>query len=168
MNALLGEGETIATRRLRLLPLAPYHLETMSSWLQDALAPEWTLEQVEASAGRSAAVAINEAGDAQPIGIGVLAQASRERSAVFEFIGVDPAARYRGLGGEAALALEREARKRWRTEAVYAPVPEGRGLAVYFWLRLGYHALIGDQGPGPVVGLGGEHLPGIWMAREDP
>jgi len=46
--------------------------------------------------------------------------------------------RRRGLGAEAVQLLEEEAARRWRVRAVRAEVPLGIGLALYFWLRLGY------------------------------
>jgi hypothetical protein len=81
---------------------------------------------------------------------------------------IAPQRRFVGLGGEAALALEREIRARWGTERVYSPVPDGRGLAVYFWLRQGYRPLQTPEAPWPLAGLGDEARPGIWMLRETP
>jgi len=72
--------------------------------------------------------------------------------------------RYRGLGGEAALAIERRLRDGLAVERVYAPVPETRGLAVYFWLRLGYRPLLPSRAPAPprfATGAGG-----IWLLRD--
>jgi hypothetical protein len=49
---------------------------------------------------------------------------------------------------------------------VYAPVPDGRGLAVYFWLRLWFRPLRSAESPGPVIGLVGETRAGMWMLRD--
>jgi hypothetical protein len=49
---------------------------------------------------------------------------------------------------------------------VYAGIPEGRGLAVYFWLRLGYRPISSAEAPDAPLGLGAESRPGIWMVRE--
>ena len=52
------------------------------------------------------------------------------------------------------------------SERVYAPVPEGRGLAVYFWLRLGFRPLSRAESPKSPLGLTGDSKPGIWMVRD--
>jgi ribosomal protein S18 acetylase RimI-like enzyme len=46
--------------------------------------------------------------------------------------------RRRGLGAEAVQLLEAEAAERWGVRGVRANVPRDVGLALYFWLRLGY------------------------------
>ena len=43
-----------------------------------------------------------------------------------------------GLGAEAVRLLEAEAAQRWDVKEVRAHVPREVGLALYFWLRLGY------------------------------
>jgi GNAT superfamily N-acetyltransferase len=86
-------------------------------------------------------------------------------SASVPLIAIDPQRRFRGLGGEAGLALERHLGS-LGIERVYAPVPEARGLAVYFWLRLGYRPLSAGDMPGPPAGLDGSPMAGIWMVRE--
>jgi len=91
---------------------------------------------------------------------------SAQNIACVPFISIEPSRRFRGLGGEAGLALERHLRRRLGVERVLAPVPDGRGLAVYFWLRLGYRPLTASEAPWPLVGLGPEAGSGIWMARE--
>jgi hypothetical protein len=45
-------------------------------------------------------------------------------------------------------------------------VPDGRGLAVYFWLRLGFRPLLLPESPGPLIGLSSEPVRGIWMLRD--
>jgi hypothetical protein len=46
--------------------------------------------------------------------------------------------RRHGLAAEAVQLLEAEASKRWGLRTARAEVPVGVGLALYFWLRLGY------------------------------
>ena len=46
--------------------------------------------------------------------------------------------RRRGLGVDAVRLLEVEARRRWGVRGIRAEVPVENGLALYFWLRLGY------------------------------
>jgi len=43
-----------------------------------------------------------------------------------------------GLGVEAVRLLEVDAERRWGVRGVRAKVPVENGLALYFWLRLGY------------------------------
>ena len=43
-----------------------------------------------------------------------------------------------GLGMDAVRLLEDEAARRWGVHEARAEVPVGVGLALYFWLRLGY------------------------------
>jgi ribosomal protein S18 acetylase RimI-like enzyme len=50
-----------------------------------------------------------------------------------------------GLGAEAVRLLEVEAGQKWEASTVRAHVPRDVGLALYFWLRLGYRPE-GDAG----------------------
>jgi GNAT superfamily N-acetyltransferase len=163
---LLGPGETVTTKRLRLSRAAPGDISSLA-WVKDALAPDWTLEDLmpHVHSGRTALVWRSQ----KPIGLAVaLKGVPASGCATIAFIGVDPAERFRGLGGEAALALERLLRERHGVETVLAPIPEQRGLAVYFWLRLGYRPLLRSEAPWPVAGLDGKPFRGIWMARSRP
>jgi len=56
--------------------------------------------------------------------------------------------RRRGLGVDAVRLLEVEAARRWGVKGVRAHVPRDVGLALYFWLRLGYRPerSRGDEG----------------------
>jgi hypothetical protein len=138
----------------------------MAPWLETSLAPDWTLPDLAGHLDTGAAVLISDH-DATPIGAAVvLLDTPGRRDASIPFIGIDPQRRFRGLGGEAGLALERHLRRRFAIERVYAPVPDGRGLAVYFWLRQGYRPLTTADGPGPLAGLTPEARPGIWLLRD--
>ena len=150
------------TRRLRLSALAVDGLAALP-WLAGALAPEWRLPDLEAALQSGEGVSISDA-EASSIGIAVVMLTGR--TATVPFLAIEPARRFRGLGGEAVLALERHLRARMRVETVYAPVPEARGLAVYFWLRLGYRPLLQAEEPDQRPGLGDEALRGIWLARD--
>ena len=115
------------------------------------------------------AVAITEAASGSAIGAAVaLNDAPRTGVAAIPFISIDPNRRYRGLGGEATLALERHLRGRFGVEKVYAPIPDWRGLAVYFWLRQGFRPVTFSEAPWPLIGLIGDPRPGIWMLRDRP
>jgi ribosomal protein S18 acetylase RimI-like enzyme len=163
--SLLGKGEVLETRRLRIGIARPVEIEDLAGWLEKALQPEWTLadlrSQVEAG---KCLVLRDEAGE--PIGAVV---GKRDHPAggfaSIPFIAVAPTRRFSGLGGEAAIAIERRLRAAG-VERVFAPVPDGRGLAVYFWLRLGYRPLLREEAPWPLTSLSDVAPEGIWMVRD--
>ena len=163
--AAFDRDEGLRTSRLRLSTLAPKALDSLA-WLEAALAPDWRLVDLRASVEAGDGVLLADS-ERTPIGVAIV---QRDRplagAACIPFIGIEPARRYRGLGGEAALALEQQLRARADVDTVYAPVPDGRGLAVYFWLRLGYHPLTGAEAPWPLVGLTSVSGPGIWLVRD--
>lgn len=164
---LFEPGETVEAGRVRLSALESGSLEALAPWLDEALAPEWRHADLLRALESASGVLIADAAGA-PIGCAVAVLQSPERgSASVPFLAVEPSRRYRGLGGEAGIALDRHLRRRLRIARLYAPVPDGRGLAVYFWLRLGLRPLTSSESPGPVVGLSGEPLAGIWMMREE-
>ena len=143
--------------------------DTLASmpWLAAALAPEWSLSDLEAAVTGGSGVLIS---DSQGAAIGaavVLRGAPDAGSATVPFLAVEPERRFRGLGGEAGLALDAELRDEGFSK-VYAPVPDGRGLAVYFWLRLGFRPLTTPDSPGELVGLSKQAVRGIWMLRDGP
>jgi RimJ/RimL family protein N-acetyltransferase len=163
---LFEPEEVVASERLRFRALTLGSLDAMSAWLASALVPEWTLEDLESAAGSSTGVLISDAEDA-PAGLALLeVDSPSEGDASISFLAMDPARRFRGLGGEAGLALERHGRERLGLRRFYAGVPEGRGLAVYFWLRLGYRPLAASEAPEALIGLTATGVPGIWMVRE--
>ena len=149
--------------RVVLSDLAPAALDAMP-WLVPALAPEWSQADLEAAVADGTGVLIGDAAGAA-IGVAVVRlEAPSAGSAVISFLAIDPGRRFRGLGGEAGLALDAQLRNKG-FQRVYAPVPDGRGLAVYFWLRLGFRPLLQGESPGAVVGLKQEPMRGIWMLR---
>jgi GNAT superfamily N-acetyltransferase len=75
------------------------------------------------------------------------------------FLAVDPSRRRLGIGGRAALALERRLKR--TVERVYVAVPARIGIALYFWLRLGYRPLSQADWPAEPEGP-----PSTWMLRE--
>jgi GNAT superfamily N-acetyltransferase len=166
VKGLLEAGEVVHSGRVQLSRLTAEAAAGMSGWLEAALAPEWTPADLLASLEGGRGVLVSDAGS-EPIGAAVvLLGVPDNESACVPLIAIDPQRRFRGVGGEAALALERHLRGRLALERVYAPVPEARGLAVYFWLRLGYRPLSAGDAPGPPTGLNGSPMPGIWMVRE--
>lgn len=163
---LFDAGEFIESGRLRLGALDGASVEAMRPWLEAAVAPEWSWDDLEAARAASEAVLITD-GLENPIGCALLGLDSpRPDHAIIRFLAVEPSRRYRGLGGEAGLAVERHARQRAGQKTFYAGVPEDRGLGVYFWLRLGYHPLPAARAPAVPLGLTAESKRGIWMLRE--
>ncbi len=164
---LFDPHESLASGRIRLSSLTPEAFEAMSGWLEAAVAPEWRLEDLKGSLEAHERVLVSD-GDGVAIGMAVvLAHQPSQDAATVPFLGIDPERRFRGLGGEAGLALEQRLRQKLGVTKVYAPVPEGRGLAVYFWLRLGFRPLSAADSPGPLMGLTDDSKPGIWMLRDE-
>ncbi|HKZ51107.1 MAG TPA: GNAT family N-acetyltransferase, partial [Dehalococcoidia bacterium] len=59
----------------------------------------------------------------------------------FRFLVLAPEEQGRGLGSEAVLLLEAEARRRGLARRFRAQAAPDNGLVLYFWLRLGYRPL---------------------------
>jgi ribosomal protein S18 acetylase RimI-like enzyme len=166
-RSLLQPGETLETQRLLLRAATPDDVAAMSNWLStSALSPDWQIEDLQALLLSATSVLVSDkAGTA--LGLIVLLSDRPEPGAVsVPLVAVAPQRRFSGLGGEAVLAVEREVRARWGVQRCFAPVPDGRGLAVYFWLRLGYRPLTMEQAPWPLAGLSDEPRRGMWMVRD--
>ena len=158
-------NESISSVRLRLSVLDSAVIDSLP-WLDAALAPDWMLGDLRQALQYHPGVLISEP-DGNPVGLAVVHLNTPEPGAVsIPFLAIDPARRFRGLGGEAGLAIERQLRTRLGTTRFYAPIPDGRGLAVYFWLRLGYRPLVMSESPGALVGLTAQSPAGIWMLRD--
>jgi hypothetical protein len=154
----------VVSGRVRLSGLTAEALAGMSSWLPAALAPEWTMGDLEEALKTATGVLISD-GTGDAIGLAVVQMdAPGAGCTSVPLIAIEPSRRFRGLGGEAGIALDAQLRA-FGYDRVYAPVPDGRGLAVYFWLRLGFRPLRLDEAPGPVTGLLGETRAGMWMLR---
>ena len=167
MSPVFDPKESFAAGRIKLSTLDADVLATMHGWLALSLAPDWPDYALNAAVEAGSAVLITEAATDTPIGAAVaLLNAPSEGAAAIPFISIDPTRRYRGLGGEATLALERHLRSRFGVSSVYAPIPDWRGLAVYFWLRQGYRPVTAAEAPWPLTGLMPEPRPGIWMVRD--
>jgi hypothetical protein len=164
-DAIVPAASISISARIRLSSLDPAALESMA-WLDAALAPEWTREDLIAALLEHDGVLIADV-ESRPIGIAVVFRGMPDsRSATIPFLAMDPGRRFRGLGGEAGIALDLQLRKGAGFDRVYASVPEGRGLAVYFWLRLGFRPLSIAESPKAPLGLTGDSKPGIWMVRD--
>ena len=165
MTPLLTPNESITDGRVRLTVASDADLEGLT-WLSIALGPDWTLDDLIARIEEGEGVRIADMDDTTVGLMVVRRELPTPGAACVPFIAVAPARRYRGLGGCAGLAIEKYLRGRFGVETVYAPIPDGRGLAVYFWLRLGFRPLTQSEAPGALVGLTDTPPRGIWMARE--
>ncbi len=85
--------------------------------------------------------------------------APKRNAARIELLAVAPNERRLGIGGRAAQALEKRLTK--SVERIYIAVPARLGLALYFWLRLGYRPLTQREWPEPPAAT-----PATWMVRE--
>lgn len=158
-------NETISSVRLCLSALDSAVVDSLP-WLEAALAPDWTPGELQHALETHRGVLISDP-EGNPVGLAVVHLNTPEPGAVsVPFLAIDPARRFRGLGGEAGLAIERHIRTRLGTTRFYAPISDGRGLAVYFWLRLGYRPLVMSESPGALVGLTAQSPAGIWMLRD--
>jgi hypothetical protein len=169
MSPIFDATEELRAGRIVLSALDAEALGAMHAWLALSLAPDWPDYALSAAVESSNAIFIREAATDAAIGAAVALQdAPLAGAAAIPFISIDPTRRYRGLGGEATLALERHLRERFGVSSVYAPIPDWRGLAVYFWLRQGYRPVSTAEAPWPLTGLVPEPRRGIWMLRDIP
>ncbi len=98
--------------------------------------------------------------DGAPMTVGALAVRVEQRDLVWTWLAVAEAQRAFGFGGAAVPLIERQAAKSGSTFA-RVRVPATNGVALYFWLRLGYRPLASGSWPAP----GGAQA-GTWMVRE--
>lgn len=165
MSSILAGGDVIETPRLRLEIATRAHLESQATWVETALKPEWTVADLGVWVDSGNALVIQDLGGP----VAGLATVALDRplagAAVIPFLTIQPERRYRGLGGEAAIAIERRLRRQG-FERVFACVPDTRGLAVYFWLRLGFRPLVRADAPWVLMSLDEISPSGIWMVRD--
>lgn len=149
---LTGMPLTAQGRRLSLRPPQAAELPLLAAWLPGAqvgahgYAPLQVLALAEPSGRALGFLGYALGGPAPPLKEGPWL--------TIPFLVIDPQERGQGLGTEAILLLEGEARSRGLARRFAAPVPLAEGLALYFWLRLGYRPLGAARG----------HL---WMVREE-
>ncbi len=143
---------------VRLRPLRREDDGWLREWLpavaDDAGSP---LSDVQSLAAENATVRAVEV-EGQRAGLVAWKPAGAE--ARFYLLALEPQSRRRGGGVDAAILAEREMTAAG-ARRVLAPVPESHGIAVYFWLRLGYRMLFRSQWP-PCMG-GGRIA---WLGRE--
>ena len=168
MAVILEVGEVVRSRRLQFSRLTAADSDAMSKWLSPELAPDWRFEDFSSQIDANNAVLISENESGDRLGVATVSlDEPLDGSASLTFISIDPQHRFRGLGGEAGLSLENHIRRRLGIDRVFVPVPDGRGLAVYFWLRLGFHPVLKSTAPWPLAGLSADPRPGIWLLRDE-
>jgi len=145
-----------------LRPLRESDLAALSTWLPQAAAAlgceRWPDDAALRSAvGRDGALAIVE-GDAAGV-VSYRLGTPQPDAAEVSFLAVAPDRRRLGIGGRAALALEE--RLGGSAARVYVSVPAQAGLALYFWLRLGYRPLTQVEWPARPA-----RPPAAWLVRE--
>jgi len=84
----------------------------------------------------------------------------RRKRATVELVATPPARARHGIGMRAAAALERELDDQG-ARTIFAPASAPHGIAVYFWIRLGYRPLFRDGWPCERPGV-------IWLRRDLP
>jgi GNAT superfamily N-acetyltransferase len=156
--------------RLHLRPVSANDAPALFPWLVEAAAavhgrgvpaqPDLTLDALLSDWDRAYPPGETLAGvlaDGTVVGLLRAREPDTERLIV-DALTVRAELRNRGYGQEMVFALEES----WETPggAVYAGVPRGNGLAIYFWLRTGYRPLY------PAQHLPAEMNPALfWMTR---
>jgi len=150
--------------RVHLRPTRDSDLAQTSGWLPEALAaaagrsrapyPSLRLDQFEAALPTDATLLIVALGDDHPVGVLVLT--TRTLAAQIELLAIAEPRRNLGFGAEAVYAAEALRPGR----SFLAGVPRENGLAIYFWLRVGYRPHYPSVDP--------RDLPvrRIWMKRD--
>lgn len=144
-----------------LRPATPADAAWLAEWLPAVAAsvghdpidpPSW----LSSRAARRVRIIVRDGAD-----VGVLAyrpHAPARGSATFELVATPPQFARRGSGMAAAALVEDELRAA-RIHTAYAPAPAAHGIAVYFWIRLGYRPLLRAQWPCDRPGI-------AWLMRD--
>ena len=144
----------------------------------EAIAADWLEEAAQAIAGRAAPCPLQarlDEGDAvfwihpleQDSGAvgalsGRLADADGSRILIWTWLAIDAHWRHYGYGG-ASIPLFEDAARELGAVSAHVPLPSDNGVALYFWLRLGY---VPDRAPVLPRDLpAGVAADAIWMRR---
>jgi len=138
------------TVKVRLRPVLGSDSRWLDGWLppvaEAAGYPAGTIRGERADAAAARKVWIIEAGGEDAGVVACRIHTPERESALIEIVATRPESARRGAGLAAAVALEAELR-RIGTRQVYAPAPAPHGIALYFWIRLGYRPLLRPQWP---------------------
>lgn len=97
--------------------------------------------------------------DSEPAGVLVVRMhAPAEGSAIVELVATPKEQARRGSAMQACVLLEGDLRSQG-VARVYAPAPAAHGIAMYFWIRLGYRPLLRDDWPCAPLGV-------AWLRRD--
>ena len=136
----------------------------------------WLAEAAQAVAGRAAPCPLQDRLDSGDAGYWIRAETAEGEKivgalsgrlggelAVWTWLAVDARWRHYGFGGAAVPLFERTARELGAGH-VLVPLPADNGVALYFWLRLGY---VPERAPALAdgalpPGVGGD---AVWMRR---
>jgi GNAT superfamily N-acetyltransferase len=142
---------------IALAPLTPDDAAWLDGWLPAVAA------RVGYDAGRLRAKGIDAriiTHEGERAGVVAFRTDRRRGRAIIEVVATPPAHARHGIGMRAAAAIERELRD-GGVRAVFAPASDRHGIAVYFWIRLGYRPLFRDGWPCERPGV-------IWLRRDLP
>jgi len=143
---------------MTLRSLRTADVPSLAAWLPRAAAEagcqRWAREDAPRTAvGREGALVADGCFLAYELG------SPQPEAASVQLLAVAPGRRRLGTGSLAALALEK--RLRPSASSIYVLVPAQLGLALYFWLRLGYRPLTQAEWPARP-----ERGPAVWMVRQ--
>jgi hypothetical protein len=97
--------------------------------------------------------------DGRPVGL-IAHRLGAPDSAIIELVATPPEKARAGAGMRAAALLEAMLHMRG-VNTIFAPVPEVHGIAMYFWIRLGYRPLLRGDWPRACDGA-------VWVRRDIP
>lgn len=142
---------------MTLHPLRKADVESLATWLPktaaDAGCERWSSETaIREATGDEGALTSDDCFLAFEIGVHL------PRAAQIELLAVPPGRRRLGIGSRTALAIEKRLRR--SADAIYVAVPARLGLALYFWLRLGYRPLLQPDWPARLDDAS------VWMVRK--
>ncbi len=131
---------------MRLHTVRHSDVERLATWLPDvaeeAGCPRWAFADALVQIAGSFHVLTNE--DAS-VFVALQTPAPERDAAQVDFLAVAPGQRRLGIGGGMALGVERRLKR--KAKRLYTLVPASIGLALYFWLRLGYRPLARKNAP---------------------
>ncbi len=136
-------------------------IASLAAWLPSIAAAlgndRWSSEDsLQDAVGKSEALVYSD--DAGEAFLAYAPQTPTADAARIELLAVAVGQRRLGIGGRAAIALEKRLAR--TTRQIYVTVPATIGIALYFWLRLGYRPLMQHEWPTPL------HDTSTWMVRE--
>ena len=146
---------------MKLRPVLERDLAALAEWLPGTAGElgceRWASEDaLRSTVAQNGTLIADEGG---PLGfVAFELGAPRRNSARVRLLAVRPDQRRLGIAGRAALALEERLRE--SASRCDVLVPARLGLALYFWLRLGYRPLTQREQPAPP-----EAPPAVWLVR---